>query len=578
MTFTAFFDRPWVLALAPLLAAVTVLLVVGAAKRRKARLARLGDSTTVSRLTKAPLTDRARARAARLGLAALLAGVALAGPRWGVEESVVRGEGIDMVLALDASLSMLAEDESPSRLERMKQEVRRLLNESRGDRIALLAFAGRSYILTPLTVDEGAIDLFLENLNPNVVGQAGSSMSRTIRQATDLLRAAESGSDRAIVIMSDGESFDTEQEIREAAAAAAEAGIAVVTVGFGTQRGATIPEMVNGRALLKRDQNGEIVVTRYSPGPLQVAAEAAGGTFIAAPETDKAGRVRAALRSLRTQARAIDAGRSRQPRFQLFLWPAFLLVALDAWLADGRRRRRASRATRVAGAVSVMHTSTASVLSLLLFLQMLVPLPLYADPVDDALTAFRDRRYAEAAELYRRAIENGDDRPEILYNYATALLAADSLAHAQDALEQVARPAEGELRHRALFNLGLAQLQRSLTAEGDEATQALDNALDSYRRVLLARPDDADAKWNYELALREKERQGGGGGGGGDSESEAGGGGGGGEEGETQQPAGGLGRQQAEQLLGSAEREEQATQGRRQERSRPQPPPSGPDW
>lgn len=250
MTFTAFFDRPWLLALAPLVAAVTVLLVLGAAKRRRARLARLGDSSTVSRLTTAPLTDRARARAARLGLAALLAGVALAGPRWGVEESVVRGEGIDMVLALDASLSMLAEDESPSRLERMKQEVRRLLNESRGDRIALLAFAGRSYILTPLTVDEGAIDLFLENLNPNVVGQAGSSMSRTIRQATDLLRAAESGSDRAIVIMSDGESFDTEQEIREAAAAAAESGIAVVTVGFGTQRGATIPEMVNGRALL----------------------------------------------------------------------------------------------------------------------------------------------------------------------------------------------------------------------------------------------------------------------------------------------------------------------------------------
>ena len=578
MTFTAFFDRPWLLALAPLVAAVTVLLVLGAAKRRRARLARLGDSSTVSRLTTAPLTDRARARAARLGLAALLAGVALAGPRWGVEESVVRGEGIDMVLALDASLSMLAEDESPSRLERMKQEVRRLLNESRGDRIALLAFAGRSYILTPLTVDEGAIDLFLENLNPNVVGQAGSSMSRTIRQATDLLRAAESGSDRAIVIMSDGESFDTEQEIREAAAAAAESGIAVVTVGFGTQRGATIPEMVNGRALLKRDQNGEIVVTRYTPGPLQVAAEAAGGTFIAAPETDKAGRVRAALRNLRTQARAIDAGRSRQPRFQLFLWPAFLLVALDTWLADGRRRRRASRATRVAGAVPALRASTASVLSLLLLLQMLVPLPLYADPVDDALAAFRDRRYAEAAALYRRAIENGDDRPEILYNYATALLAADSLAHAQDALEQVARPAEGELRHRALFNLGLAQLQRGLTAEGDEATQALDDALDSYRRVLLARPDDADAKWNYELALWEKERQGGGGGGGGDSESEAGGGGGGGEGGETQQPAGGLGRQQAEQLLGSAEREEQATQGRRQERSRPPPPPSGPDW
>ncbi|HLV27167.1 MAG TPA: VWA domain-containing protein [Gemmatimonadales bacterium] len=577
MNFTAFFDRPWMLAVAPFVALVIVLLVLAAARRRRVRLSRLGDRATVSRLTRASLDDRSRARAIRLGLAALLGGVALAGPRWGTEESVVRGEGIDMVLALDASLSMLAEDESPSRLERMKQEVRRLLDDSRGDRVALLAFAGRSYILTPLTIDEGAIDLFLENLDPSVVGQAGSSMSRTIRQATDLLRAAESGSDRAIVVMSDGESFDSEQEIREAAAAAAEAGIALVTVGFGTQRGATIPEEINGRQLLKRDQSGEIVVTRYTPGPLQVAAEAAGGTFVAAPETDKAGRIRAALRNLRTQSRALDAGRTRKARFQLFLFPAFLLVALDTWLADSRRRRKVSSAQHGVR-FQALRSSTASLLIILLVMQSLLPMPLYADPVDDALTAFREGRYADAAELYRRAIDDGDERPEVLYNYATALLAADSLQHAMDGLERVARPAEGELRHRALFNLGLGQLQRGLTAEGDEATQALDAALESYRSVLLARPGDEDAKWNYELALREKERQGGGGGGGGDSESESGGGGGGNEGNEAQQPAGGLGQQQAEQLLGSAAREEEATQGKRQDRSRPQPPPSGPDW
>lgn len=577
MNVIEFFDRPWLLVAAPVLALLTAMLVVVAARRRRARLARLGDRAVVSRLTHAPLDSRPTMRALRLAAAAFLGAIALAGPRWGTEESVVRSEGIDMVLALDASLSMLAEDESPSRLERMKQEVRRLLSESRGNRVALIAFAGRSYILTPLTIDEGAIDLFLENLDPGVVGQAGSSMSRTIRQSTDLLRAAESGSDRAIVVMSDGESFDTEDEIREAAAAAGEAGIALVTVGFGTQRGSTIPEDINGRQVLKRDQNGEIVVTRYSPGPLQAAADAAGGTFIAATATDKAGRVRAALSNLRTQARTLDAGRSRKARFQLFLFPALLLIALDTWLTDGRRRRKEPMSLR-AVRFPVPRTSTASVLLILLLAQIAVPPPVYADPVDDALTAFRDRRYADAAELYRRAIEDGDERPEIMYNYATALLLADSLQHALDGLERVARPAEGELRHRALFNLGLGQLQRGLTGEGEEAGASLDAALDTYRRVLLARPHDEDAKFNYELALREKERQGGGGGGGeGDSESESGGGGGN-EGGQAQQPAGGLGQQQAEQLLGSAAREEQATQGKRQDRSRPQPPPSGPDW
>src|SRR5690606_4908084 len=111
------------------------------------------DAGTVARLTPVALAGRSTGRAIRLGLAALLGGVALAGPRWGLEQSIVRSEGIDMVLALDASLSMLAQDESPSRLERMKQEVRRLLDQSPGDRVALLAFAGRSYILTPLTID-----------------------------------------------------------------------------------------------------------------------------------------------------------------------------------------------------------------------------------------------------------------------------------------------------------------------------------------------------------------------------------------------------------------------------------------
>src|SRR4029079_2606840 len=97
---------------------------------------------------------------------------------------------------------MPGQEERPSRLERMKQEVRRLRALSPGDRIGLLAFAGRSYVLSPLTIDEGALDLFLDNLDPSVVGQAGSSLARTIRQGVDLLTLTNSGADRALVVMS----------------------------------------------------------------------------------------------------------------------------------------------------------------------------------------------------------------------------------------------------------------------------------------------------------------------------------------------------------------------------------------
>jgi len=147
------FDYPYLLALAVALPLLAVLVLRHAYRERRARLQRLGNMAVVSRLIP-PNTLRSPGwRMARLGVASALVGVAVAGPRWGDERSVVRSRGIDMVLALDASLSMLAQDERPSRLERMKEEVRRLRALSPGDRIGLLAFAGRSYVLSPMTID-----------------------------------------------------------------------------------------------------------------------------------------------------------------------------------------------------------------------------------------------------------------------------------------------------------------------------------------------------------------------------------------------------------------------------------------
>src|SRR5687767_11100063 len=141
-----YFDYPWLLAAVLLLPLVLAGGVAVYARRRRERLARLGGDSLVGRLTDVPLTQPMHWRALRLALAGACIAVALAGPRWGVERSVIRGEGIDLVLALDASLSMMATDERPNRLERMKQEVRRLRALSPHDRVALLAFAGRSYI------------------------------------------------------------------------------------------------------------------------------------------------------------------------------------------------------------------------------------------------------------------------------------------------------------------------------------------------------------------------------------------------------------------------------------------------
>ena len=562
----AIFDSPYLLALAVVLPLAVALLVARAYRERRRRLGRLGNVETVARLVPPSVLRTPRSRALLLALAALCGAVAFAGPRWGTEQTMVRGEGIDLVFALDASLSMLAEDERPSRLARMKQEVQRILAASRGDRIGLIAFAGRSYILTPLTVDQGALDLYLDNLDPSVVGQAGSSIARAIRQGTALLAASQAESDKALVVMSDGEAHEPVEEVQEAARLAREAGIALVTVGFGTPQGATIPVREGDSVALKRDDAGSVVTTRHSPDLLRAAAEAANGTFIEADATDKAGKVRRALATLRTQARAAAAGQDRTPRFQLFVLPALLLVAIDTLLADRRGRRRRGAAASTAPAASMLLVA--------LLLGGCARLPF----ADAALEAYRAERYAEAAALWGGDVMRGDRDPRTLYNYGTALVAADSLPRALEVLDRASTSPDAELRYRALFNLGLAHLKTGLALGADSGGAALDAAIATYKQVLLLRSSDVDAKWNYELALRERERSGGGGGGGG----------GGGETPSPQpdedpqqpqpRPSGGIGEQQAERLLNSAAREEGDVQARKQARNRPEPPPGGRDW
>src|SRR6185503_11940788 len=136
------FDYLWLLPLAVLLPALIVWMQLRSERQRRERFKRLGDLAIVSRLLP-PLALRSRRwHLVRLAAAGALVGLAVSGPRWGVEQTVVRSRGIDMVFALDASLSMLATDDKPNRLARMKQEVRRLREMSRGDRVGLIAFAG----------------------------------------------------------------------------------------------------------------------------------------------------------------------------------------------------------------------------------------------------------------------------------------------------------------------------------------------------------------------------------------------------------------------------------------------------
>ncbi len=552
------FDVPWLLLAAVGLPVVVWWMRSVRSRQRRMRLARYAESSALRRLVMVADPDE-RGRTLRLVLIAMLAGLALSGPRWGLARGPVSARGIDMAIAIDASLSMMAPDERPSRLERVKQEVRRLRAMSQADRVALIAFAGRSYILTPLTSDDGAIELFLDNLDPSVVGQAGSSIARAIRQGTELLLASDGSADRALVLMTDGEAFEPAEEVKAAATEAGVKGVSLVTVGFGTTQGSTIPIQDGSVTREKRDDDGKIVITRYSPELLEEAAKAAGGTFIPAGASDKATRVRGALRSLRTAKRNVDSREDHVPRYLWLLLPALALLAYDTWWLT-RRRALNDAASR--------GSSTMPPVALLLLLGALPITLMSCKQAPDPAALFAEGNVQAAIAGYRAQIANGDTTVRTRYNLGTALIGADSLKAAAELLDLVRRDSDGETRMRARFNVGYTSLVMGRTPQNPEAEADFAAARAAYRAFLTDRPSDADAKWNYELALRKPPPPQGGGGGGGDSQND--------KQEEQRQSQGGLDQKQAEALLNSAAREERDVQGRKQRQGRT--PPGGKDW
>lgn len=555
------FARPWMLVLAVLIAFAMTWIAWRSDSRRRTRLTQLGDLAVLERLL--PARSRGlppRVRAVVLGTAALCLGISIAGPRWGEREERRRDTGVDVALVLDVSASMLAADEAPSRIERMKGDVHRLLATMPGSRVALLVVAGRSYILTPLTPDHDALGLFLDGLDPGMVSQGGTALAQGISQATQLLGASGDGNDHAVIVMSDGETWDEESEIAAAAQGARDARIAMVTVGYGTTAGATIP---TGPGSVKRDADGEIVVTRANPAALQGIARLAEGVFIDGASADRPGRVRAALRRLRQTERVSNAGTSPMQRYSWFLWPAFLLLLLDALIAERSFRRR-------------RRSTTAAVM--LVWCALIPPAGAQAqstESIPDPVTLFQQRRYAESVDGLRLQMARGDRSPRTMYNLGTALLEADSVSAATETLERVVTIAtDAELRFRALFNLGLANLRRARSSPAADAGPYYSAAVGAYKRALRTRSDAPDAKWNLELALREQQKMGGGGGAGGAGAS------GGAPPPPPAQSAAqkDLDRQRAAAVLNSAARDERDVQTKRQRDGRQRDASMGRDW
>jgi Ca-activated chloride channel homolog len=502
------FARPDLLPLAlllPLLLAVALWLYA----RRRARAAHaFSDPHLLARLGGAGLLRFPLRRLLLIVGAGLCLGLAAAGPRWGYQTADGRSLSMNIVIAADISKSMLVPDIEPSRLERARLFARRMLRELPGDRFGLVVFAGRAYILSPLTVDHSALELYLDALDPNMVSQGGSSLAAAITQATDLVRgSAESGGgDRAVILLSDGEALEEVDGVRAAAERAARAGVRFITVGIGTPAGERVPEIdaATGEHIgYKRDDAGQIVVSRLDEELLRMVAERTNGRYVRIDDAGTLTRVVGDLRGMQRELGDSTRRMEARERFAIFAAIGLLLLALDAF-AYGIVRDAGGRAPTGASVPRKPHARRATRAAIVALALSSVAFGI--GDLERGNRLYRSGRYADAAEVYTRIIDEGKASPQVHYNLATTLLALGRHAEAERHFQAALQGVDPALRQNTFFNLGNRFLTEGrATTDLQQQGAMLDAAIEAYRRALRLEPRDADAKWNLELALRERE-------------------------------------------------------------------------
>lgn len=323
----------WGLTLVPVLGA----LAWAASRGRRKALERFAESELIEKLTESVdvVARRWKTVLRLLGVALLF--VALARPQFGSRVETVRSVGQDIVVAVDLSQSMLAEDVAPNRLERAKLAILRLLRQLDGDRIGLVAFAADAFVQSPLTIDYGAAAMFLDAMRPELMPVQGTDLGAALRVSLDALEKGERDA-RVVVIVTDGE--DHEDAFADQIRRAVDSGVQVYLVGVGTTDGGPIPlyDEDGNREGFLRDEEGNVVTTRLTEETFQRFVRGAGATYV------RVGAGGTAFEDLvdeiaRGEGEEVDQRQVTQfeEQYQIFLALALLALVADGLVSDRGR-------------------------------------------------------------------------------------------------------------------------------------------------------------------------------------------------------------------------------------------------
>jgi len=421
---------------------------------------------------------------------------ALAGPRFGSRLVKVEREGIDLVIALDTSLSMLAEDMKPNRLERAKHEMIDLIRGLQGDRVGIVAFSGDAAAVCPLTVDYDAALMFTRSIDVYTVSTPGTAIARAIRASVALFDAQDNR-DRVIILVTDGENQSGNP--KKEAVDAGRRGIRIFTIGIGNPSGELIPERGTDGSITgyKKNRQGETVLTRLDESALQQIASASGGKYL--PATNEGLELKVLYDAISGMHRGKISGQfveRRKERFWIALIAAGVLLLVDLMLgsvASGARRGRSILHSGMRAAVAVLALAT------------LWALPARAGTIDAGKVRsgnqyYKQHAWKQALALYREAVKDSaanDNRLRgVMYNAGNAYQMMGKYPQALSAYQH-ALGDDTTLSGRMLYNRA-----NTLVRAGK-----LNAAVQSYVQSLRFLPDDEQVRHNLEMTLRKLNQQ-----------------------------------------------------------------------
>ncbi len=450
-----------------------VLLFAYGRKRRKRIMDIFGRDRTLAPISRRSGTAAAWSKHGLIITSVICMIIALAGLQYGHTWERIERKGVSLVLVLDCSRSMLAEDLTPNRLQRAKWEIRDLLGMLHGDKVGLVAFAGTAFVQCPVTLDYSGFELFLQALTPDTMPVGGTDLGAAIQTAMDAFDPKDNA-EKAIILITDGEK--TTGDPLDTAKQAADKDIRIFCIGIGQPEGAPVPGRDKG---FVKDEQGQILLSRLDEATLQSIASLTGGTYVRSTTGDMDLDTIYNREILGTMEASTLAGGKKKTTIDRYVWLTGLgLLALLVEL------------------LILSPKNALFSLCLLLTLTTVRPARALDNPFitqgGKGVTAYDNEDYEQAGNHFLKAQVDNPDTPALAYNLGNTAFRAEKYEEAASFYATAAGSKDTNLRHKALYNRGNTLFRLNQPQK----------ALESYQQAARLAPDDQDTRDNIEFVKK----------------------------------------------------------------------------